>query len=478
MNQSNFSKRQMRMRRRNFLRGAAGLTVGLPFLEGLQERSAWAQNDIPVFSLFIVAANGVVPQRFFPGSPGALNAGSMSGKAVGELSDYASNLLIVGGLKLPIQGRGCGHSEGLAQSLTGVQPGSSGVGATSGGQSVDMFISKAVNEQGKDPITMYAGAGHYIAERTSFNGPGAARPMQLNPYATFQQLLGIVDTSPSQPSNPTTPSPGPSGPANMVDEILIRRKSVLDTVRTEISELRNLTSVSAEDKQRLQLHYEAFREIEVDLVNTGDQMGEMVADDPIVAATCSMGSLDVQGIEAFSSGVRFTQNGNMIEDIVRLHGEVTALAFACNFNRVGVMQWGDGTDSTRYSGLAAGAVTWPFHQVSHRIQSDGAVGNDANAEDTHAQIDVIRMKTLASVLKHFDERGLFANSFVYWTNHVAQGSHSVTNVPIIIAGSGGGYFKQGEFIQASGENKPLLSAAAEAAGAGTGFGNTLAAVRA
>jgi len=66
MNQSNFSKRQMRMRRRNFLRGAAGLTVGLPFLEGLQERSAWAQNDIPVFSLFIVAANGVVMRAVSP----------------------------------------------------------------------------------------------------------------------------------------------------------------------------------------------------------------------------------------------------------------------------------------------------------------------------------------------------------------------------------------------------------------------------
>src|SRR5690606_751268 len=192
-----------------------------------------------------------------------------------------------------------------------------------------MFISNAVNEQGKDPITMYAGAGHYIAERTSFNGPGAARPMQLNPYATFQQLVGIVDTdtAPSMPSMPSTPStPSPSEPANMADEILIRRKSVLDTVRTEISELRNLTSVSAEDKQRLQLHYEAFREIEVDLINTGDQMGEMAADDPIIAQTCSMGSLDVQGVEAFSGGVRFTQNGNMIEDIVRLHGEVTALA--------------------------------------------------------------------------------------------------------------------------------------------------------
>jgi H+/Cl- antiporter ClcA len=54
----------------------------------------------------------------------------------------------------------------------------------------------------------------------------------------------------------------------------------------------------------------------------------------------------------------------------------------------------------------------------------------------------------------------------------------VSNVPIIIAGSGGGYFKQGEYVLASGENKPLLSAAAAAAGAGTGFGTPMAAVKA
>jgi hypothetical protein len=464
-----------RMQRRNFLRGAAGITVALPFLEGLPERSAWAQNDVPVFSLFMVAANGVVPERFFPSAQGALDAASLSGLAVAELSDYASDLLIVGGLKLPIVGRGCGHSEGLAQSLTGVAPGSSGVSAQSGGQSVDMFISKAVNAQGQDPITMYAGAGNYIAERTSFSAAGAARPMQLNPYATFQQIMGVSDDV--APSVPTQPGGG-SGSNNMVDEVLIRRRSVLDTVRTELSELQNLTSVSAADKQRLQLHFEAFRDVELDMINTGDDIAEMAGDDPVVVATCSRGSLDVSGVEAFSGGVRFSQNGNMIEDLVRLHGEVTALAFACNHNRVGVLQWGDGTDGTRYAGLSAGAVTWPFHQVSHRVQNDGAVGTNATAEDTHAQIDVIRMKTLASILKHFKERGLFANSFVYWTNHVATGAHSVTNVPIIVAGSGGGYFKQGQYIRASGENKPMLAAAAEAAGAGSGFASPLTSVRA
>jgi hypothetical protein len=197
----------------------------------------------------------------------------------------------------------------------------------------------------------------------------------------------------------------------------------------------------------------------------------------VIVASCSTGSLDVQGVEAFSGGVKFTQNGNMIEDIVRLHGEVTALAFACNYNRVGVLQWGDGTDGTKYSGLSAGAVTWPFHQVSHRVQSEGAVGTNATAEDTHAQIDVIRMQTFARVLKHFSERGLFANSFVYWTNHVATGAHTMDNMPMIIAGNGGGYFRQGEYIKATGDNKPLLAALAEAAGAGTGFGSPLSNVK-
>lgn len=470
------TKSQMLMQRRNFLRGAAGLTIGLPFLEGLPERSAWAAGETPVFSLFMVAANGVVPQRFFPSAAGALDASNLNGMAVGALSDYASNLLVVGGLSLPQGNRGCGHAEGLCQSLTGVPSASTGSGATSGGQSVDMFISNAVNGQGKDPITMYAGKGNFIKERISFTGPGTARPMQLNPYATFKELLGIVDdTAPTTPTTPTTPNP--SEPSNPVDEVLIRRKSVLDTVRTEISELQNLTTVSAEDKARLQLHYDAFREIELDIINTGDQMGEMAGDDPVVAATCSMGSLDVQGVEAFKDGIQFTQNGNMIEDVVRLHGEVTALAFACNYNRVGVLQWGDGTDGTQYSGLSAGSVSWPFHQVSHRVESESALGSNASAEDTHAQIDVIRMQTLAKVLKHFSERGLFANSLVYWTNHVATGAHTVDNIPIIVAGSGGGYFKQGQYVRSTGNNKGMLAAVAEAAGV-TGFGTALGDVKA
>jgi len=37
----------MKIKRRALLRGAAGIAIGLPFLEGLPERSAWAQDKKP-----------------------------------------------------------------------------------------------------------------------------------------------------------------------------------------------------------------------------------------------------------------------------------------------------------------------------------------------------------------------------------------------------------------------------------------------
>ena len=54
-----------RLNRRAFLRGAGTVAIGLPFLEGLPERSAWAQDENPIFSFFIVSAHGVVHDRFW-----------------------------------------------------------------------------------------------------------------------------------------------------------------------------------------------------------------------------------------------------------------------------------------------------------------------------------------------------------------------------------------------------------------------------
>jgi hypothetical protein len=93
------------------------------------------------------------------------------------------------------------------------------------------------------------------------------------------------------------------------------------------------------------------------------------------------------------------------------------------------------------------------------------------------------MKTLLHGLDAFKARGLFDKSFIMWTNHVADGpSHSFKNVPHIIAGNGGGYLKQGQFVDGGNvTNNKLLNTLISAAsrdkstatpnfGAGSGTG--------
>ena len=122
--------------RRAFLRAGA-VAIGLPFLEGLPERSAWAADAPPVFSLFIVTANGVVQKKFFPDDVGALTPTTLAGmtdKASSVLAPHAANLLFIKGLNFPAPGsQSCSHAEGSCQTLTAAPPGSTGNAAYSSG---------------------------------------------------------------------------------------------------------------------------------------------------------------------------------------------------------------------------------------------------------------------------------------------------------------------------------------------------------
>ncbi len=451
-----------RIHRRSFLRGAGAVTIGLPFLEGLPMRSAWAADDPPVFSLFIVAACGVVGSRFFPNATGPLTSASLAAmpdKATSVLAPHADNLLFIKGINFPMANvTGCGHAQGLCQALTAAPSQGSAQNAFATGVSADMVIAKAVNPNAADPLTLYAGnkKNGYIAERISFKGGGAGqvRPADDNPYTLYAKLVGLA-----QPGNATDPSAA---------ELITTRKSVNDFVRTELNTLLRSSKLSTADRHRLEQHFDSIRDTE-------QTMGNM-------AATCSANGLSMSELEALKSGLAFRTNG-MIEDVAKLHMELVALAFACNFNRVATLQHGDGTDATKYNVPANANLGWPFHHLSHRVESDSATGSNPTAEQAHAEIDVVRMKTLLHGLDAFSARGLFDKSFILWTNHVADGpSHSFRNVPHIIAGNAGAYLKQGAYLDAGNvTNNRLFNALITAAtrdkappmesfGAGSGSG--------
>ena len=446
-----FIKRRKTINRRAFLYGAGTIAIGLPFLEGLPERSAWAAGAQPIFTFFLCGACGVEPKRFWPSSTGALSGLLASGKAVDALADHAKNLLIVKGVNFPLTGpSGCGHAQGLAQALTGKTPTGNGNQATATGPSVDFVISKAINAAGTDPMTLYAGnvKNGFIADRLSFDDTARVRASVDNPYKLYQKLTGLA--APAGSGGTGTAGTGGTTTNPQAEELIAKRKSVNDTVRAELNSLMQNPKLSAADKQRLQQHFDAIRDTEKTITDMGTQMATI---------GCTLDGIDTSAYQALSSwkyNATNVPNGG-IENIVDLHMGLVALAFACDYNRTGTLQWGDGTDHTVYQTPANETLgKWNFHFISHRTQSDGAVGSNSTAEAAHAEIDAIRMATLAKSLKHFADRGLQNSSVVVWTNHVAEGNHQMRNVPFIIWGNGGGKLKQGQYVDAAGATNAQL----------------------
>ena len=455
-----------RLNRRNFLRGAAGVTLALPFLEGMPERSAWAADAKPVFSLFICAVGGVVPQSFFPSATGPITELGLSGKATAGLAAHAQDLLFVSGIrrKPDVQDS---HTEFLVQALTArlaVPPINSS--AHTDGPSADTFIASKVHPDA-GPLALYSGfVGGYRDYNLSFAATGERNPIISNPYLLYQELIGLTG-----PGGGTTPS------ADQTARLLLEsRKSVHDLVREDLTALIKNPRLSSADRERLQLHFDSVRDVEVAMGGMGNTAVEQ----------CTSEGLAVDQLEALKTFVWDKYESK--EANVKLHMSLVALAFACNYRRTASLQWGEPYDSTIYR-VPSNDREWTFTYVQHRLQSDSVTGNDPLAAQAHAEIDALRMKTFATGLDHFAARGLRDQSFVLWTNSFADGQlHSFTNVPHIIWGNARGYLKQGQYVSAGDVGNDqllntLISAAIQDTGAtvenfGQGAGGQIDVMRA
>ncbi len=464
-----------KLNRRAFLRGAGGVALGLPFLESMPSRSAWAQSTNPVFSMFIVQSCGVVANSFWPTETGPLSSSTMTGTASAGLIDYASQTLFVGGIRFPANNSGCGHAQGLCMVLTGAgHNGGGGNTAQSTAESVDTTIANAVNPGGVEPLAMYAGLkGGYINERISFRAAGQVRNAEGNPYEIYKDLIGLAGSGGS--SAPMEPV-DPADTVAVVDEMAVRKTSVNDLVREELTRLKAQSVMSQMDKERLDRHLDGIRDIETDMASMG----------LVTISGCDSSALNEAEFQAVDGKAR--QNG-LQETLAILHMQLAAFAFACNANRTATLQVGDGTDATVYD-VPSNSRRWGMHHISHRVQSDAASGNDQTAAAAHAEIDALRIQNFKTGLDAFASYStntgtLLDESVVVWTNHINDGpSHSFNNVPYIIAGSGGGYFKQGEYVSLGGggggggfggggggvTNDLLLNSIKTACGAGGGEG--------
>jgi len=195
--------------RRRFLAGLGGAIVSLPLLESISFRRKEASAAVvgaKVFSVFVRQGNGCQqgwgdkPERFWPADLGTLTSDILGvtneDRALSELADYADQLLLVRGTRFGFPGAGCGHTGGLNQCLTAAQVTGDGQNSLADGESVDWFLSQLVNAPGVEPLTLMSGPQQaHIAHGLSYSGPQQLRGAQNNPFAVYQDLMGLAGAS-------------------------------------------------------------------------------------------------------------------------------------------------------------------------------------------------------------------------------------------------------------------------------------------
>jgi hypothetical protein len=417
----------VKLPRRIVLRGLGGVTLGLPLLESLAPRGAFAQTATePAFAIFFRQANGVnqasgtEPERFWPTTRGVLTDATMQGRAVDELAAFKDKLLIVRNVNMQTFNYGDGHATGALQGLTARGPTVQGSGgdAEAAGESIDHRIGRELNPGGLDSLFLHTGAtnGWLGGPCISYRSSGQRRSALVNPVTAYQNVVNASGGA------------VPSGLAR-------GEQSVNDLVREQLQAVLGNPRLSKSDKDRLDLHLSSVRDLETEL---SCQLSENAA-------------MELEGLAANYSST----DGDRVLSAARAHMMVAALAVACGYTTSVAIQVGNGHDGyTRYRRLDNGALMENYHYVSHRRSShdsSGALIPDADL--LHHMIDRQFARTFRFLLERLagiptsDGKTLLEKGVCAWYNDNSNGPpHAVRSVPWVLAGSCGGYFKQGQYL--------------------------------
>jgi Protein of unknown function (DUF1552) len=415
--------------RRRFLRGMAGVSVGLPLLESIAMGPASAQTSSGARFVSFHCSSGVETERFWP-AIGALDAAAFSGRGTEALAPYAGRVLIPRGVHGYPVGTWTGHDEGTGQALTAARINGSTLADSI---SIDQVIAQQFNPGGRGALVLKPGGrdrGVAMYNSISYAGPGQLVAAESDPSRAYRGIMGFGAAAPS--------------PAEADDAVLRRRKSVLDLVRGEFTELQSL-GLSQVDRQKLEQHFQLVRDVEVEITTSPELV------------SCGLAPADGSAFDGLT-GIELNEN---FPKLARLHVKLVALSLACGYTRSAVLQWGGavaGSPMYQWDGMNH---TYRHHPLSHGTTNDFNDVSVSGYRDMLYAIDrwnVGEFKKLLDVLDSYSEAGgrtLLDNTVAMYTNEFSHGQgHTTGDLPIIIAG-GNGYFKTGQSVLINGSRADI-----------------------
>lgn len=421
--------------RRTVLRGL-GVSLALPWLEatdslaragtvraGAAGSGAGAAGGLeaaaaaPKRMAFIFVPNGVDLEHWTPATEGY---GFELPYILQPLEPVQNDLLVLSGLthdKGRANGDGPGdHARSASVFLTGSQPRKTDGENIRSGISVDQVAARQVGQRTRFSsleLGVDAGrnagncdSGYSCAYSSNISWGGEATPMgkEINPRLVFERLFA-------------------SGTPKEVDKSAqqreILRKSVLDFVAEDAKALQ--TRLGRNDNRKLDEYLTGVREIE-------RRLGSSQAAAPLID------DIDYQ----IPGGVP----GSYREHL-RLMCDMMVLAFQTDSTRIATMMFANAGDNKNYRHIG---VRDGHHDLSHHGRNQEKLEKIRRINRFHVQQLSYLLQRLKSIPE--GEGTLLDNSMICYGSAISDGDkHNNENLPIILAGGGGGTLDTGRHIR-------------------------------
>lgn len=398
-----------------------GATLALPFLEAMRPlgRAANATKS-PVRMGFLFMPNGVRQDAWTPEGEGRDFKFS---RLLQPLESQRSDLTILTNLGNKNSNQGDGHYAKTANWLTGTP-----IAKTTGknlhcGISVDQAYAAALGhhtrfpslELGTEPIMSGVDSnvnytklyGSHISWRT----PTTPLASEINPRFVFDRLFRDNTEQRRQQG--------------------LENQSVLDLVLGEARSLR--TRVGREDQQRLDEYLESVRSIErrIDADIARVASGENL--DP--AAKAAVGDLDKRIIAAMSKQPPGSQLRLDHTEHSRLMLDLMTLAFWTDSTRVSTFMFGWAVSSKNFSFIPGVSIN--HHESSHHGGKQEKLDQYEKICRWHVEQYAYMINRLRSIKE--GDGTLLDHTLLMFGSSLRDGnSHSPHNLPLVVAGHGGG----------------------------------------
>ncbi len=425
------AERHHRLDRRRFLRGL-GVCLALPAMESLVPRrllaatapgtagtAATTATGAPLRMACLTFANGCVPGKWFPTGSG--KAFELN-ETMTPLTGLKDKIQVMGGLTDHSADAGPDgpgdHGRGGGTLLTAVRCKKTAGADFRAGVSVDQVAAQSVGHLTPFPslqlscdIVQNAGGcdtGYACVyqKNVSWSSPTSPLAPENNPRLVFERLFGAGATAEERRQNMVLRQ--------------TQRRSVLDYIASETQSVgRNL---SARDHQKLDEYLSSVREIEQRIQRA--ETTSRLRPDPGVDSPA--------GIPA------------NFQDYVRLSLDMLVLAFQTDNTRVASFMFaGDGNNRD----FADIGVPDGHHFCTHHHNDPGLIAKTCIIEKWYvAQFAYFLEKMEAT--KDVDGQSLLHNSMIMYGTGIGDGNrHDHVNLPVILAGAGGGTLNPGRYVK-------------------------------